>query len=299
VGLIDRNNSLGNSLRYNYRKILNSDEIQQNFQKFKDNVDFINLNYDRKLTELTTIEDLRTHDEILNDLHEEYEIYGDRLAQLIEVGYFNSPKKYTDLYNTTWPGDVHDKELHECMLLLNEQIHNFESIFSKWDTPTSALCSCLVDFMPAGLHEDLNLEDYVLFSPDQKWGWMYLGYNTLGKHWSSVCNDDDVEVVRRGQVRPQARFAAELYMVFRTAAPYYSQVAFHKWWEKNQLSGIHDPDMRLKDFAFGYIPVAQLSSYRLDDENEILITSDINEREWNLNVWSKFNQIINVEISRR
>ena len=54
----------------------------------------------------------------------------------------------------------------------------------------------------------------MLFNPTLDWGWLYLGYNTLGKNWMSVSFDDDVDAVERNQIRPQRRFAAELFMNF-------------------------------------------------------------------------------------
>jgi hypothetical protein len=295
IALIDKNNELNHTLRYNYRKILSPEEIEENFQEFKANVGYINAHYDRQLTEIISVEDLRQNAYVLNDLHEEYEIYGDRLAHLIDVGYFNDPKK-SELYNPIWPGDTHDKVTHEAFLRLNEQIHNFEAVYRTWNNSTKSICTCLVDFMPAGLHEDLKSEDFFLFTPEHQWGWLYLGYNTLGKHWSSICHDNDVEVVKRNAVRPQQRFAAECYMNFRPHTSYDTRISLYKWWLKNNFSEIKDPRMKLEEFALGFIPVAKFHGYSINDGAIIPASHISDSQDWNLNVWSKFNSIIDFKV---
>jgi hypothetical protein len=305
VALIDKNNAVGNKLRYNYRKILSDSEIEEQFVAFKANIDFINSNYDRHLTEIESVEQLRLNANILNDLHEEFEVYGDRLQKFIDDGYFNNPKASPE-YNPKWPGDVHDKVLHECFLKINEQIHNFEAIYRTWNRRERSICTCLADFMPNKdpkdilpedyLHEPLKPEDYLLFDPEHKWGWLYLGYNTLGKHWSSACNDNDIEVVKRKQIRPQARFAAEMYMSFRNDTPYYSRVALYKWWLENNFSEIIDPRLRLEDLALGFIPVGTLHSYSFDGDVYTFATAITDTNDWNTNIWSKFNSIKDIRI---
>jgi len=300
--LIDKSNELEYSLRYNYRRNLSIDDIEERFERFKENILYINSNYDRHLTELIDIDHLDQNQYILNDLHQEYEIYGDRLAHLIEVGYFSKPSNFPDLFNPVWPGDknYNDKVLHERFLLLNEQIHNFEAIFRSRKSGNPMLCTCLFDFMPAGLHEDLNPEDFFLFSPEHQWGWAYLGYNTLGKHWSSASHDNDTEVVLRKQIRPQHRFAAETYLNFTLHTnDYNTRVNLHNWWLKNNFSETINPKMYLDELALGFIPVAKLTGYKVNDDEfkEILEHIDYDDREdWNLNIWSKFDSIIDVRI---
>lgn len=300
INIVDRNNASSNTLRYNYRKILSPADIEQKFKEFKLNIEYINENYDRRLQDINTINYLFENQHILNVLHEEYEIYGDRLARLIQIGYFNNPLEHLDYYySEPWPGNTNenDKVLHEAFLLLNEQIHNFETLFKNWDDPTKTLCTCLTDFIPAGIHEDLKPEDYFLFTPDHEWGSMYLGYNTLGKHWSSVYRDNDIDVVKRGAVRPQQRFAAEFYMNFSISTTN-NRINLYKWWMDNNISALHDPSMRLQDFALGFIPIAKFHSYQLDGKT-VKIKHDLSRTDkidWNKEVWSKFDSVIDVRV---
>lgn len=268
INLVNENNRLNHQLRYNYQRILDQSAIEQNFQEFRQNIDHINAHYDRKLTDIRNVEYLRSNQTILNDLHEEFEIYGDRL----ESGYIN-------------------ETIHEAFLRLNEQIHNFESIYRR------PMCNCLVDFIPAGLHEDLKSEDFLLFDPTFQWGWAYLGYNTLGKHWTSTLIDQDIDVVKRGSVRPQQRFAAELYMNFSTRDNLY-KTRFHlyNWWTKNNFNQYINPELKLRELALGFIPIGRLYSFLPHKGEYTKITESINKEEWNVKVWSKYNRIVEFRI---
>jgi hypothetical protein len=301
LGMIKENQTANNTIQANYRKILSPAERLDNFNIFRNNILAINSMYDTELVDIISLEYLHSNQDLLNDLHEEFEIYGDRLQQLLDVQYFNNPNSQPDLASAIWPGAAQNFDLHDRFLRLNEQIHNFEAIFRNWDTPEEGLCTCLVDYLPAGIHQDLKPEDFFLFGSDLQWGWVYLGYNTLGKHWSSVLNENDIEVVRRHQVRPQARFAAEFYMHFgRPSLTYVNRVKFYNWWVNNNLSAIHNPDMRLSELALGYIPMARISSYHIDDGESRSIPftySNKDAKEWNVNVWSKFNKIANIQIT--
>jgi len=300
LAMIKQNQEANHTIQANYRRILSSEDRKENFAEFRDNILKINSMYDIALDDIVSLEHLHANQDVLNDLHEEFEIYGDRLQQLLDTKYFNNPDGKPELVNTIWPGKQQNFDLHERFLRLNEQIHNFEAIFRNWETPDQGLCTCLVDYLPAGIHQYLRPEDFFLFGSDLQWGWMYLGYNTLGKHWSSVLNENDIDVVRRHAVRPQARFAAEFYMHFgRPSLTYMNRVKFYNWWIKNKLSEIQNPNMKLSELALGYIPVARISEYKIGDGESITVPATYSHKdakEWNVNVWSKFNKIVNIQI---
>jgi hypothetical protein len=293
LNLVKSSNDKNLDLTFNYRKIPSQADLKNDFEEFRTNIKTINSYYDRELTDIQDIEWLRSNDHVLNDLHEEYEVYGDRMAALLEAKYYDNPNQ-SEFFKQPFPGTIFNKDLHNRMLRLNEQIHNFESIFKSWDSLDETLCSCLVDWLPAGLHEDLAPEDYFLFTPDFLWGWTYLGYNTLGKHWASMYIDDDIEVVKRNQVRPQQRFAAEFYMCFRDNQPYLNNTLFHKWWRSRNVSDITSAEMKLRDYAFGFIPLARIKEYKINDGDFIRVpmrTTNEYIKNWNKNVWSKFDII--------
>ena len=300
IEVINENNFRKYSLKSNYRRYKNLDKQQIEFEEFKQNISYINANYDRALTQLTTIENLIENDDVLNDLHEEFEIYGDRLDEVISSGYFNDPKASLQ-YALPWPGDTHNKILHESFLRLNEQIHNTETIIRRRLNPElTTSCTCLTDFIPdtndGYIHVPLEPEDYMLFNPTLDWGWLYLGYNTLGKNWMSTALDDDVAAVERDEIRTQQRFAAELFMNFVPAYPNTTQYRLHKWWTKNNFSKLKDPCMKLDEFCLGYLPLGQLCIYR-EGDGEMISMQDLwfgshaDKIGWNKNVWSKYDTV--------
>lgn len=307
--VIDENNSRSYELKANYRRYKNVKEQEKEFEQFKNNISYINDNYDKELPQLTTIEDLMEDDSVLNDLHEEFEIYGDRLAEVIDSGYFDDPKNHPN-YNYKWPGEAHNKILHECFLLLNEQIHNTETIVRRRLNPDlDTSCTCLTDFLPDNndgyIHVPLEPEDYMLFNPTLDWGWVYLGYNTLGKNWMSTSLDDDVAAVERDEIRPQQRFAAEFFMNFVPSYPCTSQYRMHKWWVDNDFSKIKDPCMPLNELCLGYLPLGQLCLYKESINNEMISMTPLwfgskdDKINWNKNVWSKYDHVKSVIIENK
>jgi hypothetical protein len=81
INLININNERKNILRYNYRKFFNSEEIQEKFELFRKNILYINDHCDGVLTDIVSIEYLKDNQYILNDLHEQFEVYGDHLEE--------------------------------------------------------------------------------------------------------------------------------------------------------------------------------------------------------------------------
>jgi hypothetical protein len=153
----------------------------------------INSVYDEPLPLYEEILELTTPE--LNYLHEEFERYGDRFEDLMQTANWWS------------------QELHEDFLQLNEIIHLHEDLLyiKKGAFPNMAL---LYDYYPQGLHLPILERDKLWLTSSLYWGEVYLGYNTLGKDWLKVVVDNDLEVVERDQVRPQARFAAETWINF-------------------------------------------------------------------------------------
>ena len=263
-----------------YRRILSKQDAAQYLEDFKENIKQINQLHTRELPMLTTIEDLLKSDHILNDLHEEFEIFGDQVTT----------------------GEDHlTNELYNRMIKLNTQIHNFEAITRSWNNLGELHCQSLVDFLPSGTHAELKPEDYLMFSCNLYWGWMYLGYNTLGKHWLSVIDDDDIDVVKRGTVRPQARFAAEFFMDFGEdpRLPFSNQVKMYQWFTKHNLHKTYTKPLNLNEVALGFIPLARLREWEIDDE--VFRARNIRTRsekmQWNRDVWSKYDTITNIEIT--
>lgn len=281
-------------LRFNHNRLVDDTEIELLFEEFRKNIAFINKHYDRQLVELRYIDDLVTNPALLNILHEEFEIYGDRIEEIRKTNYYdNNPDA-----STKFPGAEFNLELDHAFRRLNEQIHNHESIIRNWESENTRLCSCLVDWVPKE-YRVLQDEEYLLFTPELHWGYIYLGYSTTGKHWHSTSYDNDLDVVRRGEVRPQQQYSAEFYMNFSlTTGHYHSRLYFYKWWKENKINDINDINkMSLRDLAFGYIPLGKLVGYRFNNQAFRQVNDSIPYREqlmFNKDVWSRFDFIKSV-----
>ena len=281
LGLIQDGIDQNLKMSANYQRILSKQDAIEYLEEFKENIKQVNLLHNIELPMLTTIEDLLNNKSVLNELHEAFEKFGDSI---------DSTENYVK------------NVLHDRMIAFNTQIHNFEGIIRAWDNLNDIHCQGLVDFLPAGKHLDLKPEDYLLFSPNLNWGWMYLGYNTLGKHWLSVIDDDDIDVVKRGAVRPQARFAAEFSMHFceDSRLPFSNQIKMYQWFTKNNLQKNYTKPLALNEVALGFIPIGRLREWQTSG-NEIIRARTIRTRaekmQWNIDVWSKYDTITNIEIA--
>ena len=179
-------------------------EVTTNLNKI---VTDINKQYDQQLP---VYDQLNT--ERLNYLHEQFEVYGDRVDEFVK--------------NKTWT----DK-LHQLFLRLNEAIHLTEDVLKTKSRPWPSF-AMLYDYVPQEYHLPIKEEDKFLLRPNLQWGKIYLGYNTLGKDWLKAQCDNDIEVVERDQVRPQERFAAESWLNFGPDQDYNTvMMRFYQWYK--------------------------------------------------------------------
>lgn len=241
--------------------------------------------YDRPLPSISN-EELSRHQ--LNVLHEHFELYGDRIPELQEKNILGV--------------DVTDSELHVMFCRLNELIHSYEDGLANRDLYFPRM-SALVDYYPAGIYEPLLERDRIYLASDFRWGGLYLGYNTLGKDWSSVWVDNDLEVIERNQVRPQQRFAAETWINFGADLPeFLRREEFEKWYLKLP------PELQSKvpmdnynELSFGRIHIGDIviDDYFLKYDNNSYawkLPSSAAKRNWNHSVFSTFTKVTNFEI---
>lgn len=169
----------------------------------------INGKYDKDLPIFTDTSQL--DNEILNYLHEEFEVYGDRMEDLKEMG-------------------IWDIDLHENFLALNEFIHMIETAMHGEENQFPNF-SALSDFLPAGIFEPLKEEDILFLGDSFEWGGLYTGYNTLGKDYLSIAPENDQEVVERDEVRPQVRFSTETWFNFGPDMQDTHRESFYRWYK--------------------------------------------------------------------
>jgi hypothetical protein len=272
VELLEYSIDLNQEITQNYRRYRSPEEIQMLFDRFLNTIDFINSEYDIELERPESFELI--DDDIMNRLHDAYEYYGTRIQHLIETNRFK-------------------ETVHEKFLRLNELIHTLQTCKRL----SGALRLCTVDFLPVGSHLPLEKEDYFLFTTDHQWGWIYLGYNTLGKPWTSVSFDDDIASIVEDRVRPQKRYAAEFSINFNNnTLAHWKRSYFYKWWLENNISNTVNPDMKLAELGLGTIPLAILLGYTTDAIT--VINPDLAIGKFNNEIWDKFDTVDSVKIVR-
>jgi hypothetical protein len=261
MSLVNHCNDNKFKLNSTHTKIYSKKEIENLFEEFVDVIGLINTVIDNKLPDIKSIKYLTENKELLNYLHERYEIYGETKEPII----INKP-----------------------MLRFNDLIHSFESIIKNEPCCFSVINTADYQETNTAL---LKPEDYFLFTPDIEWGYMYLGYDTLGKNWNTVADHNDIEVVQRNQVKPQKTFSSEFYINFNERKSYVKKNNFYNWWVENEFNKTKKETFTIEDFCFGFIPLGKFVYYTLNDAT--YDTNSINtfeaRLEWNKNIWSKQN----------
>jgi len=281
IEIINKNIKSNHEIFFNHRKIFNEEELNNIFNMLEINIKNINEIYDRKLKTISSFNDLIDNQNSLNDLHEEFEFFGYRFDNI-------DKEENKEILKNEF--------LKEQFLKLNNSIHNLESIIRSKNKD----CNCLIDFYPQKIFEELKIEDYFLFTPQMKWGNIYLGYNTLGKNWLNSFFDNDMDVIKRKKIASQKRFAAECFINFSN--PNINEnistiinYQFYNWWKKNNVSEYY-PELSLRDYAFGYIHIGSVRTYNINDEAIKHISMDEDKEIWNKNVWSKFDKVIDLRV---
>jgi len=253
-------------------------DLPEIFKKLSSIVNHINKEYDKKLPLYIEYDNKK-----LNYLHEEFEIFGERIEELR----FNN--KLTN-------------ELSDNFYSLNEYIHICEDALITKENSWGAF-GILYDIHPLGLHLPIQEEDKLMLNINYHWGKLYLGYNTLGKDWLNVFKDNDIEVIERDMVKPQRRFAAETWLNFNGDESLQVKISgFQKW--------VKDLKSPIKTKVLGH-NISQLSLGRyligevIIDDTFLNIDSDVDhwkvprhscKLKWNHKVLTTFRSIEKIEI---
>ncbi len=250
-------------------------------QQLTECINSINSSYDQPLPPYEDIVELTTVE--LNYLHEEFERYGDRHLRG-ELG-------------------LHNGRQHDDFLRLNELIHLHEDVLASRTQPFPPM-HMLYDYYPQGLHLPIEEADKLHLEADTKWGGLYLGYNTLGKDWMKVQYDNDIEVIERGQVRPQGRFAAETWINFGPdCATGWTATKFEAWYNTLQPQ-LRDlvPIGNLNQLTLGRFRIGTLV---IDDSflskyggtrQEYSVPNSTAKANWNREIFSTFTELLGVKI---
>lgn len=204
--------------------------------RFNRVVDRINAFYDRKIDRVIDLTN-----EVLNELHECYEVYGERLQEKLDQKWWNNAWKIlTDTPAAdVWPGVTFNEDMHYAFLELNELIHTYElresTDFGTFKRKDNAQGIMIISHDPRTDYE-LTDEDYTSITPFLKFGHLCLGYNTLGKNLMQMVLDEDIEGIKRGPV-PQMTWSDELYVHLFDDADFPGMVSnYKKKWDKLQVT---------------------------------------------------------------
>jgi hypothetical protein len=220
----------------------------------------------------------------LNKLHSMFEHYGDRIPEL------KASNRYT-------------KELNSYFLDLNELIHIYELALGNQNRnfPTMALT---MDYYPQTIFRNIEPLDKLSVKNRYDWGQLFLGYNTLGKDWLTVCCDNDLDLVMRETVKPQKRFAAETWFSFSELE--YSELSpiayFENWYHSLPAElKLKVPIENVSDLVLGKFLIGEIiiDDYFLNfdpDMTNWIIPNSESKKKWNNDVFSTFKKVEKLRI---
>lgn len=258
--------------------------VDRVMKKINNVLEFINKHYDKTLTIFTDMDEM--DNDVLNYLHEEFEVYGDRIQELQGK-------------------DQWSYELHDHFLQLNEYIHTIETIMHS-DQHKFPNYSLLYDFLPAKTFKTLTEVDKLFISDSIEWGGLYLGYNTLGKDYLSIAPENDWEVVDRDEARIQERFSTETWMNFGPSSDFGAKESFWIWYntlpkELQVKVPLGDP----KKMSLGRYKLGQLQYYgslveyesNLDKWRVVPSTLYDNiHKKWNKDIFENMSKIESISL---
>ena len=215
----------------------------------------------------------------LNTLHDLFELWGD---------------------NPQWQKD---RTTQDHFLKLNDLIHKCECLSPSHseDFPNMGV---VIDIKPTtqsakcGIHFPVTDKDKLMLTSQYKWGGLYLGYNTLGKDYMHAMKDNDIRLIANNEVKPQKRYAAEIWISFGPDADHPSTFEFATWVdtldkeirEKIPLNNLQD--MMLGRLLLGEIIINK--AFTNIDPDHWLTTDHLCKQKWNKEVFSTFREVTDV-----
>jgi hypothetical protein len=248
----------------------------------------INLEYDQQLPlfEGTSL----FNETILNELHRHFEVFGGRVFTIDD-------RQANDGFESS-------ESLRKNFLLLNDLIHTYEEVLYNKDLPIPNM-SVLIDYYRATEFEPIQEDDKLHLTTQFMWGGVYLGYATLGKDWLNIALDNDIDVIKRGMVKPQIRMSAETWINFsQDDVKNYTAQEFQQWYlqlpeDVKQLVPISDLNkLSLGRYSIGQVLIDE--EYFLKYYNNKSAWQSHNhpiKGQWNNEVFSTFITVTNIQFS--
>lgn len=260
----------------------NYSHLNQLTEKINSIVKDINDSYTEKLLiPLSGIGDVCR--EKLNDLHEKFEEYGE--------------------HSSPYGGKLYRGEnVHNLWLDLNEWIHITETAMEtgEQDFPNYG---ALVTVYPPYPGRKLEERDKLFLTTEFSWGHLYLGYNTLGKDYMHVSQDDDVRVITNNQVKVQENYSSEVWLCFQRRTYFIKDIEseFYKWYETTEQEAQERiPLENLNKLALGryYLGHIMINEDLLKFhpiEEDWYFNPDVQKR-WNNEVFSQVKSVTGIEL---
>jgi hypothetical protein len=260
------------SSSYDIEELSNSGKIE----KLNAIIDSINTFYDKQIHKVTAIDQAT-----LNYLHEEYEIYGNRLDEKLSIKWWDDAWKNIGLADpkaNRWPGITFNEEFHATFLQLNDMIHTIERFFDPLlhneIIPTYSQVNILVSHYPR-IDYELTEEDCASFFAFNSFGDLSLGYNTLGKNIEHIISDEDQRAAEENAMVLQTTWSNEIMVRMETskANPVVRTAQYHTFKEL----GFEQHGWKFGDHANreGYLLIGHMYAVQKDDiysnQNEMLI----------------------------
>jgi hypothetical protein len=267
------------------------DDLPNLLEKLNNIIFEINKYYDKQLPLFVSTDEL--DHQILNYLHEEFELYGERHAAM--SNHYMDPRP--DMDPNVWPGIGFKKEFHQLWLDLNQWIHITESAIEEIDWPNF---SCLVQYLPFE-EKGAKIEevDKLFLNHSPNWGQLYLGYNTLGKDYMHAYGDNDQRVIINNQVKIQEYLSSEVWLNFSqniNNAGKKFELNFYNWWKTLGIPFIDINKLSLGRYYLGEIIIDNtFLNIHPVHEDWLVPDSDL-RRDWNLKVFRKIVAATGIEI---
>lgn len=258
----------------------NRSHVRELTQKLNSIVNELNDKYESQIL-LTIDENEGVNQEILNNLHEKFEEYGEN--------------KFSYL----------GEHVHFLWLQLNEWIHTTEVAMDTTED-TFPQYGAVVNAHPPYPGRKLEEIDRLFLTTECSWGQLYLGYNTLGKDYMSVLYDNDVRVILNKQIKIQERYSAAVWLCFQDKTHNINMQntrvqQFYQWYqsldqEVQELIPMGDLNsLSLGSYYLGHLLITQ-DLLKFHSVAEDWWTNQEIRKEWNNQVFSKVEGIVDIKI---
>jgi len=154
----------------------------------------------------------------------------------------------------------------------------------------------------AGIHFPVTDQDKLMLTSQYKWGGLYLGYNTLGKDYMHAMVDNDVRLIANDEVKPQKRYAAEIWINFGSDMVGPSAFGFAEWVDTldNDIKE-KIPFNNLQGMMLGRLMLGQLiidEPFEKIDPNHDhwLINNHLCKKKWNEEVFAAFREVVDYRV---